>query len=149
MKVDKWQSFTILFIVLILSSCLNPNNNSPMNNLKIKVIKNNTIELYPIPDYAISELKSDTLSESQYTSLLSVFKNSGDKDLQIIEKPLVGRYHFTDSSLVFTPSQNLEINGCYLAISYIKQVKVDPTIVIFTKKLPGRETPTEISFCIR
>jgi hypothetical protein len=119
-----------------------------MNNLKIKVIKNNVVELYPIPDYAIAEIKSDTLIESQYTSLLSVYKDSGSKDLQIIEKPIAGQYHFTDSSLIFTPFENLRRNGCYIAISYIRQVKVNPTDVILTKRLPGRETPTEISFCI-
>lgn len=143
-----------LFLFLSLSIFAGCSHREQASNIYGTSIKmklsydNSNVELYPLPDYAIEAFKGDTLSQKQYENLFAIYVDAKDESLQDLQKPVQGTYYLTDTSILFKPQQTFKKNQNYVATCQIKNLIVEPTEIIRSRKLPGKDKPQEFIFKI-
>ncbi|MDB5012084.1 MAG: hypothetical protein JWQ25_286 [Daejeonella sp.] len=145
MKI-KYLFFILLTVVSL--KCSNSENKSHLDStdIKIKLSSDSTVEFYPLPDYALSILKSDSLSQEQYENLFAVYAEAKDESIRDLQEPVQGNYYITDTSIIFKPHVAFKKNQKYIATCYIKKLLVEPTNIIRSQKLPGKDKSVELHF---
>ncbi|MDB5121459.1 MAG: hypothetical protein JWN56_2677 [Sphingobacteriales bacterium] len=144
----KIRDLFFIFSMIMFVKCTYSEKISNLNatNIKIKLSSDNkNVEFYPLPDYALRILKSDSLSQKQYENLFAVYLETNDEDIRDLQEPIQGTYYITDTSIIFSPKSEFKKNQAYYAICNIKNLLLDPSEIITSQKMPGRESPVQLN----
>ena len=117
-----------LFFLLLISlcSCKSASNNQLVEEISISTNSDSTqIFVNGIDPFILKELKSDSLSISDWKRNISIYLKTKDQDLQDLEKPIEGSYRVQNSSIVFKPIKPFVKSETYIVELYLQNPKGD------------------------
>src|SRR5690606_17374443 len=119
--------FAFIVTVLCSSACTNEHKSTNKINLTLSVTDDSTgIRLDNLPQLAVDQLTSDSLTSSQWQRIFSVFEEAESPDLTNLQSPMEGTYLINNSSIIFTPKHQFKEGKTYLAECYVKQLQLEP-----------------------
>lgn len=140
-----------LFFLLLISlcSCKSASNNQLVEEISISTNSDSTqIFVNGIDPFILKELKSDSLSISDWKRNISIYLKTKDQDLQDLEKPIEGSYRVQNSSIVFKPIKPFVKSETYIVELYLQNPKGDLMDKLKPSNSPFNQNPVskEIRF---
>jgi hypothetical protein len=89
------------------------------------------------------QVKNTPDIDTAYSGVISVIEVPAENDSTGLERPLPGKLHVTDSTIVFNPSESFIAGRSYRVISYLN-AKFGSASMMLTGKLNSRVKPEQV-----
>lgn len=103
---------------LLFLLCLGCAKHADRSSFTAGVINKNSLQFKGINADLLANLRTDTLSQAEWQTLLPVYRMPADTDMKDFQNNQPGKYKLTDSSVIFMADTPFQKNQTYFARFY-------------------------------
>lgn len=105
-----------------------------------------SVELHRVPKTILDYLQTDSLSQQEWQSFFSVYRDASDPEFRDMQPALDGNYILKDSLILFIPNEKFKKDSAYNARCYTRHLMAKPSDIIKGQKLSGQTEVIEFGF---